>query len=339
MSFRSVLSAAFVAALALTGPGLAAPTASAAPHARSEHDRIVAFWTKDRVAKAIPRDFVRDKATGRLSLSASKATPAKASGSVAGTDWTGGGLVQKTTGKVLFAMAGTYYVCSASVVADQGTGTSLVLTAGHCVWDNEGGAFATNWMFVPDYDANPVPLDTAGDFCAQTTYGCWTAQALTVPKAFADQTSFNTTATLHDFAFATVAAGGTSGTRQLDAAVGTQAITYAKGQSKASTDLFGYPAASPFDGKRLIYSQGALGFDPYNASRTYRVASTMTGGCSGGPWYQSFSTSSGTGTTMSVNSYSYSGQKYMQGPVFNSETRALHDAADGATQNSELIFG
>ena len=335
MSARSVLSAVFVAVLALTGAGLGAPAASAAPHSRAEHDRIVSFWTKDRVAKAIPRDFVRNRTTGRFTLTPTRGKPTKPGTGVTGTDWTGGGLVQKTTGKVLFAMSGTYYVCSASVVADTSTGTSLVLTAGHCVWDNEGSAFATNWMFIPDYDANPVALDTAGSFCAQTAYGCWTAQALTVPKAFADQTSFNTTATLHDFAFATVAAGGKSST-QLDATVGTQNISYAQGSTNATTDLFGYPAASPYDGKRLIYSEGALGFDPYNSNRTYRVASTMTGGCSGGPWHQSFSASTGAGTSMSVNSYSYSGLSYMHGPVFNSETRALHDAADGATSNSEL---
>lgn len=337
MSVRSLLAATAVAALALASTGLGAPVASAAPGGRSEHDRIVAFWTKDRVAKAVPRDFVRDQTTGRFSLSPLKGKPSTSG--VAGADWTGGGLVQKTTGKVLFAMSGAYYVCSASVVADQSAGTSLVLTAGHCVWDNEGGGFATNWMFVPDYDSHPVQLDASGNFCPETTYGCWTAQALTVPKAFADETSFSTTATLHDFAFATVGGGGATGTQQLDSVVGTQAISYAEGQPKATTDLFGYPASKKFDGARLIYSEGALGYDPYNSNNTYRVASTMTGGCSGGPWYQSFSTGTGAGATMSVNSYGYNGQKYMQGPIFNSETEALHDLADGATQNSQLVFG
>ena len=43
-----------------------------------EHQRIVDFWTKDKVAQAKPRDFVRDPATGTFSeaaLAASGAVP------------------------------------------------------------------------------------------------------------------------------------------------------------------------------------------------------------------------------------------------------------------------
>lgn len=85
----------------------------------------------------------------------------------------------------------------------------------------------------------------------------------------------------------------------------------------ADTYLFGYPA-TPYSGKDLIYSQGPLGLDPLNKNLTYRVASDMTGGSSGGPWFTPFT--GGTGTMMSVNSYGYTGITAMHGPKFNTNT-------------------
>ena len=32
---------------------------------------------------------------------------------------------------------------------------SIILTAGHCVFDEANGVFATNWMFIPDFDDGP----------------------------------------------------------------------------------------------------------------------------------------------------------------------------------------
>lgn len=323
-----------VSAFTAAGPAAAAPTAS-------EHQRVVDFWTVDKVKKAKPRDFVYDEATGTFELRAAPAKPAAKpvkpgdGTSVLGADWTGGGLVQEATGKVLFAMGADYYVCSATVTKDSKTDRSIVTTAGHCVYDNASGAFATNWLFVPDYDSAVVALDGAGQFCAQTTYGCWTATALVASRAFTGQTSFNTTATQHDYAFAAMGTGGhsTNASAQLDTTVGAQAISFTAGQQGDPTYLFGYPAAKPFDGTRLIYSAGPLGTDPLNANLTYRVGSTMTGGSSGGPWFQSFNATSGNGTQISVNSYGYSRLKYMHGPVFTDETEGMFDQALIATGN------
>lgn len=244
---------------------------------------------------------MRDPATGKFTIA--KGKPGSGGSGVVGAEWTGGGLVQATTGKVLFAMGGSYYVCSASVAQDTNTNTSVILTAGHCVFDNAAGAYA-NWMFVPDYDANPVNLTTSGSFCADTRYGCWTAQALVAHRGFTSQTAFTAQATLYDFAFAT-------------------------GTTNAKTDLFGYPSSAPYTGKVLTYSEGALGYDSRNGNNTYRVTSNMTQGCSGGPWFQGFA--AGTGTMMSVNSYSYSGSSYMHGPKLNGNTQALYTTAQGAT--------
>jgi len=301
---------------------------------RAEHERVVKFWTKERVAKAVPRHYVLDPKTKEVKPAAKPTKPPSTSTTVLGASWTGGGLVAKTTGKVLFAMGSSYYVCSASVVDDDNTaGRSLILTAGHCVVDEANGAFATNWMFIPDYDSAPATLTTNGSFCADTRYGCWVADYLVASEAFASAGAFNEQAILHDYAFAVVSEGGTSQTAQLDGTVGAQQITFVQKSDGTDTYLFGYPAAGKYKGKDLIYSRGPLGTDPTMGGATYRVSSNQTGGSSGGPWFSDFSSRSGQGTMFSVNSYGYTGVTAMHGPKFTRETEDMFNAAKTAEEN------
>lgn len=285
----------------------------------SEHARVVAFWTPQRVAQAVPRDYVRE---------AGRPVPVRKPGggdttSVLGASWGGGGAVLQTTGKVLFAMGSGYYVCSASAVTDKRPDRSVLLTAGHCVVDENTGAFATNWMFVPDYDSAPASLSTDGSFCEDTAHGCWVADVLVASKEFAEAGGFTDEATLHDYAFAVVSDGGTSGNEQLDAVVGAQPVQFTVGAPAGDTSLFGYPAAGRYHGADLVYSRGPLGYDALVGNQTYRVASSMTGGSSGGPWFQGFDANSGTGRIMSVTSYGYSGQKALFGPQLTDETEDM----------------
>lgn len=305
---------------------------------------MVRFWTRDKVAKAIPRDFGFDPVTRKFQ-------PVRKPAPVAPSDqWTIGGKVAETTGRVLFVMGGTYYVCSASVVDDTLTDQSIILTAAHCVYDESTKKFATNWMFIPSYDSDD-PSVTDVSVCSNSDYGCWTASALVVDREYADAGGFNTQATLHDFAFAVVGQGGKDQT-QLDTAVGSQPIntnTSTPPQSGSDTYLFGYPLASPYDGnKDLRYSHGPLYTDPLNSHSTYRVSSLMTGGASGGPWFNLFDPTNdpdtaapafGEGTMISVNSYGYTRNsrlttyddtKMMYGPKFNAETASLYDLATTA---------
>ena len=335
--------AAFFAITLLVALGALPAAGDAGGHpnaaASAEHDRIVAFWTNARVAQAVPRDFEADPANGRFSLSprAKGGSPSAnrkpgAGSTVVGASWTAGGEVLRTTGKVLFAMDGSYWVCSATVAEDAVATRSIILTAGHCAYDETNHAFATNWMFVPDYDSAPAPLDTAGNFCASTSLGCWTASSLVVAKGFATAGGFNTQATLHDYAFAVVGAGGKTGS-QLDTATGGgHPIQFSTVANNTDTYLFGYPAAGKYHGTDLVYSRGPLGTDPYNSNLTYRVVSDMTGGSSGGGWYAPFS--GGSGTLMSVNSYGYSGVTAMHGPKLNAETQSMFNTAGSATANT-----
>src|SRR5687768_18311327 len=97
----------------LTGPTLAAVvllTLGSAPvlavgsrsadAAKAEHQRIVDYWTAERMASAKPRDFVR---TARGFEPAAKPPRPGGSGTtVTGASWTKGGAVAQAVGKVYF---------------------------------------------------------------------------------------------------------------------------------------------------------------------------------------------------------------------------------------------
>lgn len=317
-----------------------APVQARGPQ-QSRHEQTIAHWTPARMAAAVPRDFVADPARGFAPTAKPPGTPGGGggggdgggdTGTTTGASWNAGGAVKERTGKVYFEMAGGAYVCSGSVASDSRSGYSLVLTAAHCAYDETNGAFAQNWLFIPDFDQSPTFT------CSQTEYGCWTASALVVHEGYATAGGFNTQATLHDFAFAVVGPGGKSGSAQLDGAVGSFALAIPGFSASGQTSYaFGYPAAQKYKGNDLVYCAGSIFEDPYNDELTWGLPCKMTGGSSGGPWLSSFETSTGTGALSSVNSYGYSGVSAMHGPKFNSDTADVHSAANSATTTNVIV--
>ena len=108
-----------------------------------------------------------------------------------------------------------------------------MLTAGHCAYDETRGAFATNWMFVPEYDSSPSST------CANTEHGCFTAVALVVHQGYAGAGGFNIQAIKHDWAFAVVGAGSQGG--QLDVKVPDFPIGF--DAAAEARHAFGYPSS------------------------------------------------------------------------------------------------
>jgi hypothetical protein len=342
----AILAGAVLTALAMLSAASAAPPGT--PPGLSKHQQVVDYWTPARVAHAIPRDFALDPSTGQPTPAKKPSGGGGGGGhggggggggggtSVTGATWTGGGLVVATTGKVLFTMAGVDYVCSGSVVQDASTATSLILTAGHCAYDEVNLAFATNWMFVPDYEnggsiiTNP---DGSHSFsCDTVPYGCWTAEALVTTTAWAtgndSLAAFNS-----DWAFAVVGPGGKTGeSNQLDATVGAQAIAFNQ-THPTNVYAFGYPQASPYNGQSLIYCAGTDVADTWGGTNDFGLNCDMTGGSSGGPWFVGFDAAAGTGAANSLNSFKYTrgpSTKYMFGPYFNGYTQATYTAAESA---------
>jgi hypothetical protein len=334
-SLRPYVVGLFLLALSAT-PAFAAPS-SAADAARAEHDRVARYWTPARLAAAQPRDFVRTS-TGFQPYAGK---PGGGGGAVTGASWTGGGAVSKTEGKVYFHMDGGDWQCSGTA-ATGGSGTyTIVLTAGHCAYDETNGGgklsgFATNWIFIPAWDLKPGTFSSACDAGA-TSYGCWHATALVVDSGFANAGGFNNQATRHDFAFAVVGGGGFDGTTALSSVVTPFAVSMTNVTTSATVYAFGFPAAGKYHGNDLTYCSGTPIKDQYNDNDTFGLACDMTGGSSGGGWMAPFTPSTGVGTLGGLNSYGYSGIKNMYGPDFNSNTDAVYTRAKGTTSGNSIV--
>ncbi len=330
--------AAVAAALLMVGllPIAAAPVVAQTSTA-SAQARVLSYWTRDRIANAKPRDFVRD-ANGNFNLAptARKGKPGGGGGgsgtNVLGASWTGGGAVLKLSGKVLFTMDSGDYICSGTLIADPtNNDRSIVITAGHCSYDEADGGFARNWTFYPEFDTNATYT------CSQSKWGCWVATALAVHNGFAQAGGFNTQATTYDWSFAVLKNGGFGNNLAETALGGTMAKTFTAPSVGSQTFNFGYPAAGKYHGYDLTYCADQIFNDSLNENLTLGVDCDMTGGSSGGPWLGSFNTSTGAGIVDSVNSYGYSGQKKEYGPKFNSNTSDTFNAALTATTNT--LFG
>jgi len=322
---------------------VAGSSGAAAAAARAEHERIIAYWTPERMAAAIPRDL---QVAGSPVIPAAKGgipgpPPGHGGGGgggdgVTGAPWNGpaGSDVFTQTGKVYFVIFPWAYVCSGSSVTDSRSGYSLLLTAGHCAYDWKKG-FVQNWMYVPDFDASPVSGYPPS--CSNTAYGCWTAQALVVHNGFASAGRFNSQATRYDWGFAVVGEGGKSGSAQLDTTVGSYPIQYSGVAAGQRLAAFGYPAAAPYNGSDLIYCAGNIFGDANNGNNTWGMKCDMTGGSSGAPWLAGFDDVNGNGdggTLSSLISYGYSGGDSVYGPKFNGFTEDTYDAANGASSNT-----
>lgn len=336
---RTILVTLAAAALAVASAAAVAPTAGASAEsgqtgqdtAQQRRERVLDYWTPARVRSAVP-------ALPVLEGTPNHHRPGHAGGPggggedpgdgggdttttvVLGAPWHGSsatGAVGETTGKVLFTMGGTNYVCSGSTV---GSGTpSIVLTAGHCVHDGNGSpnSWASMWMFIPAYE-------DGGSFtgCKGTPYGCWTAGELRTTSDWYAGSDF-----ADDAGFAVMDPGGQPGETlaELNSVVGSQSIAFNTATVAEQTFAFGYPAAQKYKGRDLIYCAGESVSGPRGGG-TVGLDCDMTGGSSGGPWYVSFDTTAPeNGTAVSVNSHTYRSFKgRMFGPVFDGQEQAAY---------------
>src|SRR5215204_4744975 len=110
---KAAIAAALLTVLALL-PIAVAPVAAGDQQAKAnaEHERIVKFWTAERIKSAKPRDFVIP-VRGKAQPAAKPVKPPRGGGNVSGASWTGGGPVVPRTGKLYFELGGGYWVCSA----------------------------------------------------------------------------------------------------------------------------------------------------------------------------------------------------------------------------------
>jgi V8-like Glu-specific endopeptidase len=218
-----------------------------------------------------------------------------------GGPWTGAGAVKSTAGRVFFTFNGQRASCSGNAVTSGNK--SVVMTAGHCV--KLEGSWHTNWVFVPGYNNGNAP------------HGTWTARATFATPQWTASEDIN-----YDVGAAVV--NPLNGQRLTDA-VGGQGVAFnqARGQNMYA---FGWPAAAPYDGTRMIYCSGRT----FNAiiSNGLGMTCDMTGGASGGPWFLNFNEGTGTGLVNSVNSYKINLVSiWMFGPYFGADAQGVYNAA------------
>ena len=312
-------------------------SARSAPSAElRERAATLAYWTAERIANAKPKDLVKT-VVGYTQAPKPNARPGGGSGGkVIGASWAGQSqdTIRTRSGRILFHQGNGDWICSGSVVTDgaSSTGFSTILTAGHCIYDGADG-WATQWVFMPDFDEGPVYND-----CASTEFGCWTATRLGVNSTFVSGGGFGTNQTVAvDYGFARVGLGGqfATSTVDLDSLDGAYTLRTSTTNVNDQQWAFGYPAAGKYKGKDLVYctngTSSALIADP-NGANTWGMNCNMTGGSSGGPWLHGTTNPSlPGGTASSVNSYGYSGLTYMFGPKFNEATlTVLGDVIDGS---------
>ena len=137
-------------------------------------------------------------------------------------------------GKVFFTIpkgpeAGDY-VCSGTAVNSRNR--SVVITAGHCVFDAETGAASRpTSSSCPPTGITPRP------------YGVWAAKSLSTTRQWKKTGNLR-----YDLGAAVVARNHG---RRLQSVVGARGIGFSQPRDQ-SYDIFGYPAREPFDGEARV---------------------------------------------------------------------------------------
>ncbi|MER5942229.1 peptidase [Streptomyces sp. NPDC001928] len=319
---------ALLTASALATPAGAAPTPDTSTGVSSvaagAQQQARDFWTSERMREATPLDLVgvndhidggsapRKGAATTVAPTSPAAPLGKAASDIglmafpnSGGQWTGGGAVVNTAGRVFFSYQGRTASCSGNAVTS--ANKSTVITAGHCV--KLEGAWHTNWVFVPGYHDGQAP------------YGRWSAsKTLSTPQWTASE-DIN-----YDVGAAVVAP--LDGKRLTDV-VGGQGLAFNTGYNLRMYS-FGFPAAAPYDGEKFIYCSGTTNRD-FLLSNDHGMNCNMTGGSSGGPWFTQFNESTGTGLLSSVNSFKYNFlPNRMYGPYFGADAQNLYQTAQAS---------
>lgn len=244
--------------------------------------------------------------------------------------WTGGGDVQFASGRLVFQMptssqrtAWTTYVCSGTAVSDETTDRSIILTAAHCVYEDDHKGFARNVMFIPNQDQT---TGSGTDYdCDNDPIGCWVPSFGVVHDDWASRVFPSNVPS--DYGFYVVDdigahLGASSASDALDQSVSALDMSFEPLVTDPDdplypgptfTHAFGY-SYSGYD-PDLMYCADTLGADPNDpVNPRWIPACDLQGGASGGPWLQRFDVDAGRGEVYSVNSFRYTDAIGMGGP-------------------------
>jgi hypothetical protein len=269
-------------------------------------------------------------------------------GVITNSEWTGGGAIQTAAGRIYFEMPGNPkrrrwggYVCSGTVVTDNATGRSTILTAAHCVYDDANKAFARNVLFIPNQAGTSGSRTDTN--CDNDPLGCWVTDFGVVDvnwttRTFPDNIPW-------DYAFYVVedveASHQGTGGGTLDATANAMSINF--NAPSADDDASNGPNAPDYthamgysysDDPNFMYC--AEDMQDMDAANWWLPSCDLSGGSSGGPWMQPFDESNGTGLVISVNSWGYTTSPGMAGPKLSgTSAECIFGAATGV--NYEFV--
>jgi len=216
----------------------------------------------------------------------------------------------RTIGQLFFTIPGAGdFRCTGSVVEG-----SWVWTAGHCTVtpDPSNPNWHTNFTFVPGARGTKQP------------FGVWAYDNLSVSVVgWAVQGSL--CYDLGGVRFQRNAKG-----KSLEEKLGALGFL-ANASREQHWNQFGYPAAAPFDGTKLIQSQSSIGEDdPFMDCdpKPIGVGNDMTGGSSGGPWIVGFGGKGSPNSINGLNSYKYiipDRPDAMYGPYFGDAAQNIYN--------------
>ncbi|KAL3791010.1 hypothetical protein HJC23_002999 [Cyclotella cryptica] len=239
------------------------------------------------------------------------------------SDWPYNGAIQSATGRILFRFSSDQvFKCSGTVIQDDTTARSIVLTAAHCAYDDMLKEFASMAVFIPDQDGT---LGSTSDFdCSNDVYGCWLLSFAVIERGWSSGSFPNNVG--YDYAYYVVH---------------DRSSTHLGGYSENVTGILDEdvtPMQIDFDLKLQNDFAVALGYsDEYDPSFQYcsnKLSNMngiddytnlwlsncrMSGGASGGPWTASMD-ESGVGKVVSINSWGYKSNSGVAGPVLRTKS-------------------
>ena len=244
--------------------------------------------------------------------------------------------LHKAVGRIMFAINGSNFLCSGTLV-EGANDRAIIVTAAHCMYDASLQAFPERVMFIPGQDDGE---GDASDYnCLNDPNGCFYPTAGVISHHY--QKATFTEGFQYDYAFY-VAPDTDPGNNN-----GPDRDTYGgKGPYKSlipmgisfdgleygkNTYLMGYPGSRD---PKFMYTEGRADKSPITQGGWYVDCSGLTGGASGGPWTQS-NVSEGRMVVGSVNSWGWTNaDSGMGSPPFDTGgAECVNQAANTADIN------
>lgn len=260
--------------------------------------------------------------------------------------WLNQGGVQTAAGRLLFEMyvedeigIGSWpgFQCSGTVVEDGAADRSIILTAAHCVYNEDTQTFTRNVIFIPN-QAETTGFGSDRN-CFNDPLGCWVASFGVIDRLWARKL-YDPDITPEervrnspwDFGFYVIEntgahAGLELATEALDEAVQPFQISFQSPPLNYGADAEGWAYALGYEGRfDPLFTYCAEGLSQEINHFHYYVYNLpnclLFRGASGGPILSEFDPSTGIGKIISVNSYGYRNQAGMRGPKLHEQTAA-----------------